>query len=162
MALRLRADQIARNAHVNLVVLRMPNNELCLAEVDIDLQFEVGREEIRDTGLLAKLLREPPNPVLHNPLDHLAIVYFVALIGVLVVSLLRFFDKLCHSIDTFFWNQVSALVDCGEEIVDHLHHVLGVLAQVEVLDGVCVDVPVHVLKFISCFRSDHVEKELEA
>ena len=98
---------------------------LALPVVEIELVFEVWREQIRHTGLLGKSSRIPLDTEQSLPADLLATIRLIETLWVRKVAL--------HVYTLALRVNVFPLVDLGVLIVDHFEHSVCVLTEIESL-----------------------------
>ena len=134
---------------------------------EVNLEVKVWREDVWNTGMLHQALWESRYLELTSPFDPLSMVLISFIFTLLLIESacmksLRPVPCL-HSRD-FIANSsihVYTSVHCGCEVIDDLHQTLRILAQVESLTWLIVDVPVEVLQVVSLLLGKHFKVKLE-
>ena len=126
---------------------------LALAVIEVELVVEVRGKEVGHASLGTESRRVPLDVELRLPANLLAIV--------LLDKALRVRELPMH-VDTLpLLIHIFALIDCGMLVIDDLQHSVRVLAEVEPLLEVGVNVPLICLQSLIWLPTKQQEEEME-
>ena len=112
---------------------RFNDLDLLVLKVEVELEVEIRREQERDTCMSCESSWVPLNVEHGSPSDLLSVIWLNEFLRILEVA---------HHIDTLALTvYIFSFIHCRSLIIDDLEHAVGVLAEIEPLCKLRMQIP---------------------